>query len=154
MSDPIINYLRSNSHSLITYFVESIRSQPDLFPTYSSIEPYVLHQAMFSGYLVALQALESGEFEEVKADIHQAFTARIRSGFDPNELLRVITLTNDGLLKTLEHLSTTDEALRTLYLQRNQAIGQVAKMYIAILNLSIPSAERNTIDPSLLELAV
>lgn len=152
MSDAIITYLYSCQPALVEHYNETMHARPDQFPTYSTWDSEMLHRRGNLITAMLIRAIESGDFEEIKTTLHQTFSARLRSGFEPNELLRHIDLVNMGLLKTIESAPTSDQELRQLYIRRTQAEWQVAKMYVAMLNLQIPKEERNEIDPSLLEL--
>jgi hypothetical protein len=154
MKDSVIASLYSSTDRLVAYCSEAIKSQPDLFPFYSTLELNELRQWLFLFHRLNINALESGDFEEVKVHIHKFFNDRIRSGFDPNELLRLKTLVFDCVQEILEHSPESTETLRAFYLHRANALRQVIGMYIAMLNWVVPTEERNTIDLALLELVL
>ncbi len=152
MSDPVLSYLTLCQEELVGYYTEVVKSSPNLFPLYSQVEPKMLYARLKAALEAHIRGVEQGDFEEVKSEIHRIFSKRLRSGFDPNELIRMTNLITSLVVQAIDHAPNAEEALQKFYRQRSDAIAQVAKMYTAILNLSIPKEERNEIDPALLEL--
>lgn len=152
MINPVISYVEVCTPELVAYCTEVMHSHPELFPSYNKFDRAMLRQLLNSGINQHLRAVESGEFEEVKASIHQAFKHRVESGFHPNEIIRTLDLVRELVREAILHTPNGDAATKSLYCQRSESILQVAKMYTAILNLSIPKEERPEIEPSLLAL--
>jgi hypothetical protein len=149
----IISYLRANQGKLVLHLIETVRSQPEKFPLYSKLEDSALYQRAAFAIDKTLGSIEKGEFDDAKNTIDRIFGARLRTGFEPNELIRAISLITDSIRDVI--LSVPAELNQhTLYLQRVNAVDQVIKMYIAMLNLSIPKEERNEVDLALLEFAI
>lgn len=149
MSDSLITYLYSRQQNLVDYCNNTMLSQRELFPLYTTWDSETLDQRGNAVFGMLIRAMESGDFEEVKSNIHKTFSSRLRSGFEPNELIRLIDIVNETLLTAVANAPACQE-LKDLYTRRMHAQWQVAKMYVAMLNLEIPKEDRNEIEPKLL----
>jgi hypothetical protein len=152
MNDSIITYLKSCQESVTENYAEEVISQPNLFPDYSNFSLPELKEILRDPIRLHIEAVGSGDFNEVKEAIYRVFSKRLQRGFHPNEMMRMADLSSALIVEAIQHAPSTDSERLNLYQKRSRAIAQVAKMYTAMLNLSLPEEERVLIEPDLLQL--
>jgi hypothetical protein len=102
---------------------------------------------------VALQALESDSSAPLKNHLNRIYTMRLKAGYDPNSMLRLIDLMAREMVATVEAVQPVDKSVVSVLRRRLGFLTSVAKMHLATLNMSIPPEERNEIDPALLKMS-
>ncbi len=126
--------------------------QKDLYGSYNML-PYELAVERVKDIMRAItQSVQANSSVQLKEHMQVTLTARLRSGYDPNELVRSVELIalklGDFALSSLSVDDTTVISIR----RRLGFLTTVAKLHIATLNMAIPDSERNEIDPGLLKL--
>jgi hypothetical protein len=126
--------------------------QKDLYGSYNML-PYELAVSRVKEIMEAIiQSVQANSSVQLKEHMQVTLTASLRSGYDPNELVRAVELIaqklGDFALSTL----SADEATLVSTRRRLGFLTTVAKLHIATLNMAIPDSERNEIDPGLLKL--
>ena len=82
--------------------------------------------------------------------IDRVFEVRLRTGYEPNVLLRVIDAVVAQCLAAVQAALPNDLNVNTTLRRKLIVYNNQCKLHLANLNLSIPLSERTELDPALL----
>lgn len=121
------------------------------FGFYNQLPHEQLLQRTYPPLKAIVAAVEAGSFKPLQGLLDHIFEQRLRAGYEPNMLLRVIDLFSGEYVKAAIASRPGDEAFANTVRRRLTFLNNSCRLHLANLNLAIPIAERIKIDPDLLK---
>ena len=121
------------------------------FGFYNQLPQEQLLQRTYPPLKAIVAAVEAGSFGPLQSLLDRIFEQRLRAGYEPNMLLRVIDLFSGEYVKAAMASRPGDEAFAATVRRRLTFLNNSCRLHLANLNLAIPIAERVEIDPDLLK---
>lgn len=119
------------------------------FGFYNELSREQLVQRTYPPLKAIVAAVGSGSFAPLQNLLDRIFEQRLRTGYEPNMLLRVIDLFSSEYVKAAIASRPDDEAFASTIKRRLNFFNNSCRLHLANLNLSIPIADRVEIDPAL-----
>ena len=98
-----------------------------------------------------IEAIETNKPDPLIKLANQIIETRLRTGYDPNTLLKAINLIAEEFIVAAAATKPDEPYFAQAIRRRLSYIINSSKLHLANLNLTIPIAERNRIDPDLLK---
>lgn len=119
------------------------------FSLYANLTEDQIVQRIALATRSVIASIEINDPKPLMDFLDRVFEARIRAGYDPNVLLRVVELTAEQIVEAVAWAHPEDRP-RIDYLSRKIAVFNTsAKLHLVNFNLAIPVQERVTLDPDL-----
>jgi hypothetical protein len=119
------------------------------FGFYNQLPGEQLQQRTYPPLKAIVAAVEAGSFGPLQLLLDRIFEQRLRAGYEPNMLLRVIDLFAEEYSKAAIATHPGDETFANIVRRRLTFLNNSCRLHLANLNLAIPIAERVEIDPDL-----
>jgi hypothetical protein len=150
-SEELVSVLRSVIDQVASQVAQQMISDARRFRSYQGL---TYEQGLARAYppiQAIIASVETGTFTPVMTLLDQILEARLRTGYEPNDLLRMIDLFAEELIVACEMARSDDTIFTAMARRRLTFINNHIKLHLANLNLSIPLNERTEIDPVLLK---
>lgn len=121
------------------------------FGFYNQLPQEQLIQRTYPPLKAIVAAVEAGNFKPLQGLLDHIFEQRLRAGYEPNMLLRVIDLFSGEYAKAAIASRPADEAFANTVRRRLTFLNNSCRLHLANLNLAIPIAERVELDPDLIK---
>ncbi len=119
------------------------------FSLYANLSEEQIAQRIALATLSVIASIKINHPKPLMDFLDKVFEARIRAGYDPNVLLRVVGLTAEQIVEAVAW-SHPEDRPRIDYLGRKTALFNTsAKLHLVNFNLAIPLQERIALDPDL-----
>lgn len=119
------------------------------FSIYASLSEEQIAQRIGLAIRSVIASIQVNSPKPLMDFLDKVFEARIRAGYDPNVLLRVVELTAEQIVEAAAW-SHPEDRPRIDYLARKIALFNTsAKLHLVNFNLAIPIQERIALDPDL-----
>ena len=119
------------------------------FSLYANLTEDQIAQRIALATRSVIASIEINDPSPLMDFLDKVFQARIRAGYDPNVLLRVVELTAEQIVEAAAWTHPEDRP-RIDYLSRKIALFNTsAKLHLVNFNLAIPIHERVALDPDL-----
>jgi len=119
------------------------------FSLYANLTEDQIAQRIAMATRSVIASIEINDPRPLMEFLDKVFEARIRSGYDPNVLLRVVELTAEQIVEAVAW-SHPEDRPRIDYLSRKIGLFNTsAKLHLVNFNLAIPIQERIALDPDL-----
>lgn len=119
------------------------------FSIYASLTEDQIAQRIALATHSVIASVEINDAKPLMDFLDKVFEARLRAGYDPNVLLRVVELTAEQIVEAVAWARPEDQP-RIDYLSRKIALFNTsAKLHLVNFNLAIPIEERVMLDPDL-----
>jgi hypothetical protein len=142
----ILNQLVSDIASRVARRIGRDKRQFSLYANLTE-EQIALRIALATHSVIA--SIEINDAKPLMDFLDKVFEARLRAGYDPNVLLRVVELTAEQIVEAAAWAHPEDQP-RIDYLSRKIALFNTsAKLHLVNFNLAIPVEERIMLDPDL-----
>ena len=119
------------------------------FSIYANLTEDQIAQRIALATHSVIASIEVNDAKPLMDFLDKVFEARLRAGYDPNVLLRVVELTAEQIVEAAAWAHPEDQP-RIDYLSRKIALFNTsAKLHLVNFNLTIPIEERILLDPDL-----
>lgn len=120
------------------------------YSSYAGLNYDQVFPRIYPALKAVLASVEAGNSNPLLGMLDAVFEARLRTGYEPNVLLRVIDLVAEQLVEAVLATRPNDPLFASTVRRRIYMLNNQSKLHLANLNLMIPIAERTEIDPDLL----
>ncbi len=97
-------------------------------------------------------SIKTGTFSPVAVVLDKIFETRLRAGYEPNVLLRVIDAYSEEISQAVIAARPHEEDVAQTVRRRMNFLANSSRLHLANLNLIIPLSERVELDPELMQL--
>jgi hypothetical protein len=119
------------------------------FSLYAGLSEDQIAQRIALATKSVIASIEINEPTPLMNFLDKVFEARIRAGYDPNVLLRVVELTAEQIVEAAAWAHPEDRPLIDYLSRKITLFTTSAKLHLVNFNLSIPRNERVALDPDL-----
>ncbi len=147
----LVEVLNNVAETVVERVARQLISDKKRFSSYSGLSYEQALQRVYPPVRAVIASVEAGSFNPMMHLMDRIIEARLRTGYEPNVVLRVIDLFADELLKASLEAHPNDPLFATSMRRRLTFLNNQTKLHLANINLSIPIAERTEIDPELVK---
>lgn len=119
------------------------------FSLYAGLSEEQIAQRIALAVKSVIASIEYNQPTPLMDFLDKVFEARIRAGYDPNVLLRVVELTAEQIIEAAAWAHPEDRPLIDYLRRKINMYNTSAKLHLVNFNLTIPIQERVALDPDL-----
>lgn len=149
LNQELVEILNELINDIASRVVKRIGRDKRHFSLYANLTEDQISQRIALATRSVVASIEVNDPRPLMDFLDKVFETRIRAGYDPNVLLRVVELTAEQIVEAVAWTHPEDRP-RIDYLSRKIALFNTsAKLHLVNFNLAIPIQERITLDPDL-----
>lgn len=149
LNQELVEILNELVYDIAARVTKRIGRDKKNYSLYANLSEEQISQRIALAIRSVIESVRVNQPKPLMDFLDKVFEARIRAGYDPNVLLRVVELTAEQIVEAVAWTHPEDRPRIDFLARKISLFNTSAKLHLVNFNLAIPIQERIALDPDL-----